>query len=496
MQGAFCGLPRVQRRRLTASVTKTTSGASTTTSYAYDDAGNRTSRTTGGTTDSYQWDAEGELASDDDYQYVYDANGTRIVRDGTDGTTVYLPGGQELTITGTAVSAARYYTFGGQTIATRTSKGLSGVTSLVTDRDGSVVAAVPNTTWTTSSLKRVYSDPFGAVRGSTDAGVPGDHRFLGAPRDAASGLTLLGARYYDPVAGCFISVDPVLNVEVPAHLNAYVYGFNNPASFSDPSGLEPKDKNGNYDGTYYGGGSGSSPAPPSTSWAALASCAEVACNFQWAASFGLNYYGGMADVIGDLLWMTCGFCAAVSSTRDAIAAFSDLDAYFAQQQAKTQAFQEFWSDPWGNFWRPIGDDWANNPGHALGATVAIVGTSAIPGGGLLKGGSAAAKAAGVTEDVARVGAIAPYARPSGATTAAQRASVQGLPCVDCGMIGPTQVADHIDPLVVQYYRDGAIDLDQMKSVTAVQPQCSQCSASQGGRLSWYSRTMKETLSER
>jgi RHS repeat-associated protein len=93
--------------------------------------------------------------------------------------------------------------------------------------------------------------------------VPGDHRFLGATRDQASGLTLLGARYHDPVLGRFLSVDPVLDVSIPAHLNAYSYGFNNPVTFSDASGLEPKDKDGNYDGAYYGSsGGGSTGAPP------------------------------------------------------------------------------------------------------------------------------------------------------------------------------------------------------------------------------------------
>ncbi|CAN5330341.1 hypothetical protein BH11ACT5_BH11ACT5_14070 [soil metagenome] len=232
------------------SVVRTTAGSSTTTNFDYDDAGNRTERSSGSDTTTYDWDAEGELAADDDYDYVYDASGNRIVRDGAGGTTVYLPGGQELTIDGATVTANRHYSFAGLTVAMRTSNGLGAVTSLVADRDGTVVAAVPNTTWTTSSLARVYSDPFGRTRGSSDAALSGDQRFLGATRDADSGLTLLGARYYDPTVGCFLSVDPVLDVDIPAHLHAYAYGFNNPVTYADPSGTEPKDKNGNYDGNY------------------------------------------------------------------------------------------------------------------------------------------------------------------------------------------------------------------------------------------------------
>jgi len=43
-----------------------------------------------------------------------------------------------------------------------------------------------------------------------------------------------------------------------------------------------------------------------------------------------------------------------------------------------------------------------------------------------------------------------YKRPSGATTKAQRQSVQGKPCVDCGAKTSRQFADHKDPLVKEY----------------------------------------------
>ncbi len=247
-------------------VTETTAGTSTETEFTYDAAGNRTSRSIDSNdVSTYAWDAEGELVADDNYTYIYDASGNRIVRKSESATTVYLPGGQEITIDGNAVSAIRSYTFGGVTVAIRTSNGLGGVTSLVSDRDGSVVAAIPNTEWTPTSLARVYSDPFGGIRGDSDADLPGDRRFLGATRDADSGLTLLGARYYDAAVGCFISVDPVLNLNVPAHLHAYAYGFNNPVTFSDASGLEPRTRDGKYDGNPYGGTPNSNTGGGSTS---------------------------------------------------------------------------------------------------------------------------------------------------------------------------------------------------------------------------------------
>ncbi|WP_259674751.1 filamentous hemagglutinin N-terminal domain-containing protein [Pseudomonas fluorescens] len=86
----------------------------------------------------------------------------------------------------------------------------------------------------------------------------------------------------------------------------------------------------------------------------------------------------------------------------------------------------------------------------------------------------------------------PYSRPSGAgPNAAQRATVQGKPCVDCGVVTSNQVADHIDPLVVQYYRDGAVNVSGQSSVNAVQPHCPSCSASQGGQLGAFGKAMRK-----
>ena len=87
----------------------------------------------------------------------------------------------------------------------------------------------------------------------------------------------------------------------------------------------------------------------------------------------------------------------------------------------------------------------------------------------------------------------PYKRPSGATTAEQRASVQRKPCVDCGAVTPRQVADHRTPLVKEYYKTGTVDTTRMRSLDAVQPQCPTCSARQGAEMSRYSRQMRKEL---
>jgi hypothetical protein len=87
----------------------------------------------------------------------------------------------------------------------------------------------------------------------------------------------------------------------------------------------------------------------------------------------------------------------------------------------------------------------------------------------------------------------PYSRPPNATTWQQRASVQGQPCVTCGVVHPRMYANHIDPLVQQYYRTGTIDTAQMRSLDAVNAQCPTCSARQGGFMAGFSRFMRDLL---
>jgi RHS repeat-associated protein len=82
-----------------------------------------------------------------------------------------------------------------------------------------------------------------------------------------------------------------------------------------------------------------------------------------------------------------------------------------------------------------------------------------------------------------------YSRPNNATTIAQRVSVQNKPCVTCGIQGQKNYADHIQPLVKEYYQTGTIDRVRMRSIESVQPQCPSCSNIQGGNLSNYSREM-------
>jgi RHS repeat-associated protein len=119
-----------------------------------------------------------------------------------------------------------------------------GVGGLLSERSG-----------TASSF--YHGDQLGSTRGLTDAGqnVSGSREYdsfgltvggagLATPfgfvggegyqSDPDSGLMLLGARYYDPSIGRFISRDPI---RYRGGVNLYGYCFNNPANDTDPSGL-------------------------------------------------------------------------------------------------------------------------------------------------------------------------------------------------------------------------------------------------------------------
>lgn len=140
----------------------------------------------------------------------------------------------------------------------------------------------------------------------------------------------------------------------------------------------------------------------------------------------------------------------------------------------------------------VGDISVLTTGQSLTGQTASIFDYGIAIAGLA--GGPIGKIGGKVLDVAKVKKVdLPYVRPSNATTLEQRQSVQGLPCIDCGKVDSPNVADHITPLVVEYYQTGTIDTDFMRSIDAVQPQCRNCSASQGGFLANYSRIVKDFL---
>ncbi|MDL4819310.1 RHS repeat-associated core domain-containing protein [Actinomadura sp. OS1-43] len=237
--------------------------------YQYDDAGNTTTRAIGysptNTGQTLDWDTEGELTKVTENgtttNYIYDADGSTLIRKDATGSTLYLPDGTELRASTGAATATgtRYYTFAGQTVAMRTSDGT--LTYLTADAQGTAQVAI-NASTLQSTVRRF--DPFGAVRGlDDDATWPNDKGFVGGTQQP-SGLTTLGARQYDPDTGRFISVDPLMDPADPQQMNGYTYANNSPITKSDPDGAMIVDPGGgcgnscnNHSRDSYGGGGGS-----------------------------------------------------------------------------------------------------------------------------------------------------------------------------------------------------------------------------------------------
>ena len=102
------------------------------------------------------------------------------------------------------------------------------------DALGSPVAAsdqAGNVVW-----KEEYR-PYGARIKQAPAASNNTRWYTGHPQDYDTGLTYMGARYYDPVVGRFMATDPKGFTADNLHsFNRYAYANNNPYKFIDPDG--------------------------------------------------------------------------------------------------------------------------------------------------------------------------------------------------------------------------------------------------------------------
>jgi RHS repeat-associated protein len=90
-------------------------------------------------------------------------------------------------------------------------------------------------------IQRFWYYPFGmAMQGLRDwATEPGQwYRYNGKERDTVSGWYEYGARWYIDEIGRFAGVDPIAD-QMPGW-SPYSYGFDNPISFNDPTGMKPE----------------------------------------------------------------------------------------------------------------------------------------------------------------------------------------------------------------------------------------------------------------
>ncbi len=110
------------------------------------------------------------------------------------------------------------------------------LTWVFSNLEGTVdVQTLANATGTTT---RVFRDPYGAPIGGSNGVWSSGTGYMNKPVTASAGLTTVGARTYDPVLGKFLSVDPVIDTNLPPQNTGYTSSGNNPATYMDPSGLK------------------------------------------------------------------------------------------------------------------------------------------------------------------------------------------------------------------------------------------------------------------
>lgn len=99
-----------------------------------------------------------------------------------------------------------------------------GSPAVATDASGAVV-------WKESYL------PYGHRLQAPAAAANNKLWYAGKQLDPNTGLSYMGARYYSPVVGRFMGMDPKeFSPENPHSLNRYAYGNNNPYKYVDPDG--------------------------------------------------------------------------------------------------------------------------------------------------------------------------------------------------------------------------------------------------------------------
>lgn len=207
--------------------------------WTHDSSGNVTNDGTGG--HNYTYDAESRLIQIDSSstQYAYDDAGRRVRRTANGVTTYSIYG-----LTGLLSEFATDTTLSSASAAASTDRfqyrvgEQTGTAVLMLDANGTVV-----------HNNRVF--PFGEDWQSTGSG--NDQKFTTYQRDDANGeagLDYAMARYYASRSGRFMTPDPGhvgVDPSNPQSWNAYTYVLNDPINLVDPSGLFPEGDICTYD---------------------------------------------------------------------------------------------------------------------------------------------------------------------------------------------------------------------------------------------------------
>jgi RHS repeat-associated protein len=166
--------------------------------------------------------------------YVYDGHGRRAWTQAASGRTkfrLYDQSGRLVFTYDSAEGEIAHVGLGNTVVAERSAK--YGTRFLHADALGSRIATTaPNATL----IDRTRYEPYGGTAAGTN---PDGIGFTGHVNDADTGLVYMQQRYYDPIAGRFLSVDPVTtDSNTGKDFGRYTYVDNNPYSKVDPDGRQ------------------------------------------------------------------------------------------------------------------------------------------------------------------------------------------------------------------------------------------------------------------
>jgi len=203
--------------------------------------GNITSRSAGSASLGFVFDIGNRMTRAENVpgvgtvQYTYDGNGRRAWAAYPGGTHRGFAYGLDgkLLIVGDTVNgriADWYIHLGDRQIGQFNLR--AGAEFVHTDYLGSVVAR--GTVGGVLEATRTRYEPFGRVSSGFE---PVGGGYTGHVHDSDTALIYMQQRYYEPLAGRFLSVDPVVtDAATGSSFNRYAYVGNNPYGFTDPSG--------------------------------------------------------------------------------------------------------------------------------------------------------------------------------------------------------------------------------------------------------------------
>jgi RHS repeat-associated protein len=221
--------------------------------YAYDNEGNRSARTSiaTGEVTQYTWDYRNRLTSvttqdssgtvTKSVAYTYDVYGQRIAKSiDTDGAgssapqterMVYDGSNIALTFDETGIQTHRYL-HGPRVDQILADETQTSVNWALVDNQGTVRDVVDSQG---QVLNHLIYDSYGQVTSETNSTVEFRYGYTGRERDEETGLNYYRARYYDATTGGFLSEDPMSFAAGDYNLSRYVFG--SPTNWNDPSGL-------------------------------------------------------------------------------------------------------------------------------------------------------------------------------------------------------------------------------------------------------------------